>query len=194
MTHANICKIGAAGCAALLIGGIGAFVLSGQPALGSESTASTESQAAATEAAANPYANVEIKTYGDEATAQALIASGATFGDLNAAGIEVLLDEGGKLMFDPHNAHYDYKCTDCHRGASESDATDSASEATEAETVAPVLMCNTCHRLTLPEGWESPEYNQSSKPKFVDPLTIYGDLGYGTSGVSYGIPYSNATK
>lgn len=201
MAHANICKIGAAGCAALLIGGIGAFALSGQLALGSET---------ATEDAANPYASVEIKTYGDEATAQALIASGATFGDLKAAGIEVLLDEGGKLMFDPHNAHYDYKCADCHRGASESDATESttesatesateateaeAAEATAAETVAPVLMCNTCHRLTLPEGWENPEYNQSSKPKFVDPLTIYGDLGYGTSGVSYGIPYSNAAK
>lgn len=39
------------------------------------------------------------------------------------------------------------------------------------------------------DGWENPVYNQSAKPKLVDPLTIYGDLGYGTTGVSCGIPY-----
>lgn len=111
-----------------------------------------------------------------EAAAQQLIASGATFDDLNAAGVSVLLDEGGKQMFDPHNGHVDFKCADCHS----SDG-----------TAAPTLMCNTCHRITLPDGWQNPTYDQSTKPMFVDPGTIYGDLGYGVSGVSYGVPYSN---
>lgn len=108
-----------------------------------------------------------------------LIQAGTTFTDLKDAGVAVMLDEGGKLMFDPHAGHYDFKCTDCHREA--------ADDAAGGE--APVLMCNTCHQITLPDGWENPTFDQSTKPKYVDPLTIYGDLGYGTDGVSYGIPY-----
>ncbi len=210
MTHAHTRLLAGAGCALALAGCLGVFALNAgtvpdanaEQATASADAAATNASADETTAedatAENPYLNVTDKLYGDEATAEALIASGATFSDLKDAGIEVLLDEGGKLLFDPHAGHYDFACTDCHRGAAE--AGDSSSDAgattdgTSDNAVAPVLMCNTCHRLTLPDGWENPEYDQSTKPLFVDPLTIYGDLGYGTSGVSYGIPYSNTDK
>lgn len=76
------------------------------------------------------------------------------------------LDEGGKTVFNPHAGHVDFECVDCH----------SVSEA-------PVLQCNSCHYITGGEGWTDPE--DGAKAMFVDPGTIYGDLGYGTSGDSY---------
>ncbi|MBS5450571.1 MAG: hypothetical protein KHY83_05650 [Coriobacteriia bacterium] len=189
--HAKRRAIGALACGVVLAGSLGIYAMGSDVALGSEQAASsTDGQAASSAAADNPYLNVTPTTYGDEELAKTLIASGATFADLDEAGINVLLDEGGKLVYDPHRGHYDFECTDCHREAATGDAA-SDSAAGDATDVKPVFMCNVCHRITVPEGWENPEKGDK-KPQYVDPSVIYGDLGYGTSGRSYGFPYGSA--
>lgn len=161
----------------------------------------------------------------DGAATQALIesalAAGMTYEDLNNAGISVILDEGGKTLYDPHNGHVDFDCTDCHQvasaaqdadagveaddeqagsGASDAAATDAndgqataeASAAASVTVTGGVLACNTCHTITLPDGWSNPQYSVENKPFYVDPGKIYGDLGYGTSGPSYGMGSAEA--
>lgn len=76
------------------------------------------------------------------------------------------MNEGGKVVFNPHAGHVAFECTDCH-----------------SLTEDPVLRCNSCHYIDVPEGW----YNSTDdgKAKYMDPDKIYGDMGYDVHGFSY---------
>lgn len=87
------------------------------------------------------------------------------YGELAEDSADNLLDEGGKTVFNPHAGHVDFECVDCHNVTSD-----------------PVLQCDSCHYITAPDGWTTPDMG---KAMYMDPDTIYGDLGYGTSGYSY---------